>query len=199
MNALRRSTTSALTRRTFLICAALALLTFALYSRALRFPFITYDDRLYVSENPHVLTGLNWSNFVWAFTTWHTGNWHPLTWLSLMLDAQLFGNSASGFHLTNVLLHTANAVLLFLILRQFTGSQWRSAFVAALFALHPVHVESVAWISERKDVLSAFLFLLALGAYGRYARQPTPTRYASVALFFVFGLLAKSIDRKSVV
>jgi len=180
-------------RRTFLICAGLALITFALYWRALHFPFITYDDRLYVSENPHVLGGLNWSNIVWAFTTWHTGNWHPLTWLSLMLDAQLFGKNAGGFRLTNVLLHAANAVLLFLVLHQLTRFEWRSAFAAALFALHPVHVESVAWISERKDVLSAFFFVLVLGAYGRYASHSTLGRYANVVLLFVLGLLAKSM------
>ena len=182
-----------MSRRTFLICAGLALITFALYWRALHFPFITYDDRLYVSENPHVLGGLNWSNIVWAFTTWHTGNWHPLTWLSLMLDAQLFGKNAGGFRLTNVLLHAANAVLLFLVLRQLTRFEWRSAFAAALFALHPVHVESVAWISERKDVLSAFFFVLVLGAYGRYASHSTLGRYANVVLLFVLGLLAKSM------
>ena len=182
-----------MSRRTFLICAGLALITFALYWRALHFPFITYDDRLYVSENPHVLGGLNWSNIVWAFTTWHTGNWHPLTWLSLMLDAQLFGKNAGGFRLTNVLLHAANAVLLFLVLHQLTRFEWRSAFAAALFALHPVHVESVAWISERKDVLSAFFFVLVLGAYGRYASHSTLGRYANVVLLFVLGLLAKSM------
>ena len=216
MRPIAGSTTTRQRRRTWLICAGLALLTLALYWRALHFPFITYDDRLYVSENPHVLGGFKWSNIAWAFTTWHTGNWHPLTWLSLMLDAELFGNSAGGFHLTNVLLHAANAVLLFLVLRGMTGNNravagigdagrdqrsrlqhkgsiWRSAFVAALFAIHPVHVESVAWISERKDALSALFFLLVLGAYGRYAAQSTSGRYASVALLFVLGLLAKSM------
>jgi protein O-mannosyl-transferase len=204
------------------ICAGLAFLTLAVFARAFHYPFITYDDRLYVSENPHVLGGLTWSNVLWAFTTWHTGNWHPLTWLSLIVDAQFFGNNAGGFHLTNVLLHMANSVLLFLVLRQLTAfpcrrlggdagpshppshsfgvagrgaatAEWQSAFVAALFAVHPVHVESVAWISERKDVLSALLFLLALGAYGRYVTQSTTTRYAALMIFFVFGLLAKSM------
>jgi cytochrome c-type biogenesis protein CcmH/NrfG len=179
--------------RAFLIWAGLALLTIGLYWRALHYPFITYDDRLYVSENPHVLSGLAWSNIVWAFTTWHTGNWHPLTWLSLMLDAQLFGKNAGAYHLTNILLHAANAVLLFVVLQQFTKSTWCSAFVAALFAVHPMHVESVAWISERKDVLSALFFVLALGAYGRYAARPSAARYALLTLFFVLGLLAKSM------
>ena len=182
-----------MTRRALLICGSLAVLTFALYWRAAHYPFITYDDRLYVVENRHVLTGLKWSNIAWAFTTWHTGNWHPLTWLSLMLDAQLFGKSAGGFHLTNVLLHTANTLLLFLALRDLTKSEWPSAFVAALFAIHPVHVESVAWISERKDVLSAVFFFLALIAYARYAAQPGRLRYIAVIAPFVLGLLAKSM------
>ena len=176
-----------------MICIGLALLTLALYWRAFHYPFITYDDRLYVSENPHVLGGLKWSNIAWAFTAWHTGNWHPLTWLSLMLDAQLFGNNAGGYHLTNVLLHVANSALVFLVLRQLTNSELCSALAAALFAVHPVHVESVAWISERKDVLSALFFLLALGAYGRYAAEPTARRYAIVTLLFILGLLAKSM------
>jgi hypothetical protein len=193
VGASRRSTSSPLTRRTALICAGLVLLTFALYWRVLQYPFITYDDRLYVSENPHVLGGLTWGNISWAFTTWHTGNWHPLTWLSLMLDAHLFGTNASSFHFTNVLLHAANSVLLFVVLRRLTGVEWQSAFVAALFALHPGHVESVAWISERKDVLSALFFFLALGAYGRYVAEPNATRYGVVATLFVLGLLAKSM------
>ncbi|MFN2541652.1 MAG: hypothetical protein ABR514_05720, partial [Chthoniobacterales bacterium] len=183
-----RSTTTHSPVRTLLICVGLAGLTLALYWRTAHYPFITYDDRLYVSENPHVLGGLTSSNVAWAFTTWHTGNWHPLTWLSLMLDAQLFGKNAGAFHLTNILLHAANAVLLFLVLRLLTPfdcsrravgdadatparsafhrdaatDEWRNTFVAAVFAVHPMHVESVAWISEHKDVLSALFFLLAL-------------------------------------
>jgi tetratricopeptide (TPR) repeat protein len=194
-----RSTTTRALVETLAICLGLVLLTLALFFPAIHFPFITYDDRLYVTENPHVLTGLSWSNLAWAFTTWHTGNWHPLTWLSLMLDAQFFGKNAGGYHFTNVLLHAVNSLLLFLVLRQLTdgpsrtGGIWRSAFVAALFALHPLHVESVAWVSERKDVLSAFFFLLALGAYGRYAVRPITARYLVVALFFILGLLAKSM------
>lgn len=185
-------------RRTFSICLGLVLLTFALFFRVIYFPFITYDDQLYVADNAHVLTGLRWSNIAWAFTTWHTGNWHPLTWVSLMLDAQLFGRNAGGYHFTNVLLHVLNSVLLFLTLRELTGRSrtgdvWRSALVAALFAVHPLHVESVAWVSERKDVLSAFFFLLAIAAYARYAAQPTTARYILVAFFFMVGLLAKSM------
>jgi tetratricopeptide (TPR) repeat protein len=176
-----------------LICLGLALLTLALFFRASGFAFITYDDRLYVTDNPHVLSGLRWSNIAWAFTTWRAGNWHPLTWVSLMLDAELFGKSAGGYHFTNVLLHTANAVLLFLVLQQLTGHVWRSAFVAALFAIHPLHVESVAWVVERKDLLSTLFFLLALGAYRRYLARPSPARYTALILSFLLGLLSKSM------
>jgi tetratricopeptide (TPR) repeat protein len=187
----RTSTPPALS--TLLICVGLVAVTLALFFPAIHFPFITYDDQLYVVDNAHVHTGLQWSNITWAFSTWHTGNWHPLTWFSLMADAQLFGKNAGAYHFTNVLLHAANSVLLFLALGQLTGSQWRSAFVAALFAVHPLHVESVAWISERKDVLSAFLFLLAMAAYGRYVARPSAMRYALVTLLFLLGLLAKSM------
>jgi hypothetical protein len=166
-------------------------LTLSVFARATQFQFITYDDHLYVADNPHVLTGLRWSNIAWAFTTWHTGNWHPLTWLSLMLDAQLFGKSAAAYHTINILLHTANSVLLFFVLLQFTGARLRSAFVAALFAVHPLHIESVAWVSERKDLLSAFFFLLTLALYWRYTARPTAMRYILLVLLFIFGLLAK--------
>ena len=174
-----------------LICAGLGALTLAIFLPAARFEFITYDDPLYVSDNAHVLGGVRWANIQWAFTTWHTGNWHPFTWLSLMVDAQLFGNNVGGYHLTNVVLHAANTVLIFVALRQLTAATWRSAFVAVLFAVHPLHVESVAWVSERKDVLSALFFLLAVIAYARYAAHPTVARYASVGVLFVGGLLAK--------
>ena len=130
-----------------------------------------------------MLGGLSWSNVAWAFTTMHAANWHPLTWLSLMLDIQLFGPRPGALHLVNVLFHAVNAVLLFLILARMTGAQWRSAFVAALFALHPLHVESVAWVAERKDVLSVFFGLLTLWAYLRYTDRPGVPRYAWVVLF----------------
>ena len=180
-------------RSTSLVGAALALLTLAIYLPAFRFPFITYDDPLYVADNPHVLTGLSWDNLRWAFTTWHTGNWHPVTWLSLMLDAQLFGSNAGAYHVVNVVLHAANTVLLFLALIQLIrdANLWPAAVVAALFAVHPLHVESVAWVSERKDLLSAFFFLLALIFYARYAERPSFSRYATVAVLFICGLLAK--------
>ena len=145
-----------------------ALATFALFLPTTRNDFVNYDDPDYVTSNPHVSSGLAWPNVTWAFRTSHASNWHPLTWLSHMLDCQLFGQQPWGHHLVNVLFHTANAVLLFLLLRRMTGALGRSAMVAALFALHPLHVESVAWISERKDVLSTLFFLLTIWAYVRY-------------------------------
>jgi tetratricopeptide (TPR) repeat protein len=150
------------------LCWLLALTTLAVFLPVARQAFVNYDDSDYVSENAHVQSGLKWDNVVWAFTTGHASNWHPLTWLSHMVDAQLFGRQAGPQHLVSVGFHIANTLLLFLLLRRMTGALWRSAFVAALFALHPLHVESVAWASERKDVLSALFFLLTLGAYVRY-------------------------------
>lgn len=145
-------------------------LVLLLFRPVLRCGFVNYDDDIYVTANPHVQQGLTALNFAWSFRTETADNWHPLTWLSLMLDAQWSGRQAFGFHLTNLLFHVANAVLLFLILYQMTGARWRSALVAALFALHPLHVESVAWVAERKDVLSGWFFMLTLLAYARYAR-----------------------------
>ena len=133
--------------------------------------FLNYDDPYYVTANAHVLDGLRWENVVWAFTTFHASNWHPLTWLSHLLDCQWFGQQAAAAHLVNAGFHLANSLLLFLVLKRLTGALWRSALVAALFALHPAHVESVAWIAERKDVLSAFFFLLTLGAYAGYVSR----------------------------
>jgi len=132
----------------------------AVYARVASFEFINFDDPGYVSENPHVLSGLSRDGFVWAFTTTRQANWHPLTWLSPQLDAELFASSPRGFHATNVVLHVANVLLLFFLFARLTGSEWRSALVAGLVALHPLHVESVAWIAERKDVLSTALGLL---------------------------------------
>jgi tetratricopeptide (TPR) repeat protein len=150
------------------ICLLLALATLAVYFPVRDFGFVNYDDPNYFSRNPRVLTGLTWPNVHWAFTSGEYANWHPLTWLSLMLDATLFGTGAAAPHLTNVLLHAANSILLFLLFLQLTAAVWRSAAVAMLFAIHPLHVESVAWISERKDVLSAFFGLLTLLCYARY-------------------------------
>ncbi len=154
-----------------LICLALALGTAALYWPITHHPFIIFDDEQYISANNHVATGLNATNFVWAFTTSEQANWHPVTWLSHQLDCTLFGLNAGGHHFVNLLFHVTNTLLLFVFLRGTTGATWRSAFVAALFAWHPLHVESVAWAAERKDVLSTFFWLLTLLAYARYAEN----------------------------
>jgi Tfp pilus assembly protein PilF len=153
------------------LCAALALTVFLVFGQTLRHEFITYDDDEYFYANPHVQAGLTWSGACWAVRTTFASNWHPLTWLSLMLDQELFGSGPAGPHFTNVLLHAANSVLLFLLFRRLSGAFWRSALVAALFALHPLHVESVAWLAERKDMLSTFFGLLALTMYARYAQK----------------------------
>lgn len=171
--------------------AGLALLTLAAYLPVLANGFIRFDDPLYVTRNAWVKAGLTWDGFVWALTANVASNWHPLTLLSHMLDCELFGMDPLGHHLTSLLLHTASAVLLFEALRRMTGSVWRSAAVAALFALHPTHVESVAWVAERKDVLSGFFWMLTLLAWERYVREPSPKRYAAVALFLAAGLLSK--------
>ena len=155
-------------RRTLLICLLLAAATLAAFWPVIHSDFIHYDDPQYVTLNPHVASGLTWANVKWAFSSGYASNWHPLTWLSHMLDAQLFGLKAGGHHLTNLIFHVLNTLLLFLLLKRMTGALWRSAFVAALFALHPLHVESVAWVAERKDVLSAFFFFLTLLAYAKY-------------------------------
>ena len=176
----------------FLICAALVLVTAAVYWQVSGYGFVNYDDPDYAQKNMHVLRGITSEGFLWAFTdTKTTGNWHPLTWLSLMLDCQLFGPEAKGFHITNVLFHIFNTLLLFIVLMRMTGSLWASAFVAAAFALHPLHVESVAWISERKDVLSTFFWLLTMLAYVCYVERPRLAGYAAIVLFFVLGLMAK--------
>jgi Flp pilus assembly protein TadD len=150
-----------------------------------------WDDAAYVTENPKVLAGLTWSGLQWAFTTFHEANWHPLTWLSHMVDVDLFGLWAGGHHLTNVVLHCAGAVALFLALIRMTGSPGRSLFVAALFAAHPLHVESVAWVSERKDVLCGLFWMLTLWGYAGYAHRPSIGRYALTLFFFVLGLMSK--------
>jgi len=173
------------------ICLLLAGLVMIVYAQVVHFDFIIYDDPNYVQDNPHVNRGFLWSGIVWAFTTFHAANWHPLTWLSLMLDGELYGNYAGGYHWTNVMLHLANTLLLFLVLQRMTGAWWRSGFVAALFAVHPLHVESVAWVAERKDVLSGFFWFLTLGVYVRYVESPSAVRYFLVVVFFVLGLMSK--------
>jgi len=173
------------------VYSVLTLSTLLVFWQVRNFDFANYDDNYYVSENQHVLNGLTQDSIIWAFTTPHVGNWHPLTWLSLMLDCQLFGPNPGPIHLINVLLHLANTLLLFAVLKRITGSLWPSAFVAAAFALHPMHVESVAWITERKDVLSTLFLLLTLAAYVSYVRRRGLVRYLLTVLLFASGLLAK--------
>ena len=165
--------------------------TFVVYAPVLRHGFVEWDDPAYVLENARVRAGLSASGIAWAFTTFALGNWNPLTWLSHMSDVSLFGLAPWGHHLTSLLLHLVNTLLLFAALRRMTSAPWQSLAVAALFALHPLHVESVAWVSERKDVLSSTFWMAALWAYARYAARPAPARYALVALAFGLGLMAK--------
>lgn len=178
-------------RRRWLVCFLLLAASAAVYSPVVDHPFIDWDDPGYVAQNLHVQAGLSWATLAWSFTTTEQANWHPLSWLSHALDCQLFGLNAGEHHLTSVLIHAINAVLLFLLMEKATGAAGRSFLVAALFALHPFNVDSVAWIAERKNVLSTMFFLLTLGAYGWYARRPEPKRYALVTLLFVLGLAAK--------
>ena len=186
------SKSSAANRQKLIFCLLLAATTIAVYSPILTAPFLNYDDALHVTENPHTRAGLTWDTVKWAFRSNETSDWHPITWLSHALDCQLFGLSPVGPHAVNLLLHAANAVLVFLLLQSATGFPWRSLAVAALFALHPINVESVAWISERKDVLSMFFFLLALAAYGAYVRRPGIVRYLLVTLAYAVALMSKA-------
>ena len=187
-----------LTDRSFTICLILAVATFAVYWPVMSFDFVNYDDPDYVTSNPFVRGGITWRGVAWALQTNHADNWHPVTWLSHMLDVEIFGPSAGAAHFVNLLLHAANVLLLFLVLKQLSGAVWRSAFVAAFFALHPLHVESVTWISERKDVLSSFFGLLALRAYVLHAKKAqtikifAPFRPYWAALFlFALSLMSK--------
>ncbi|MGD0253364.1 MAG: tetratricopeptide repeat protein [Verrucomicrobiota bacterium] len=162
------------------------------FGQTLGHEFVNYDDDQYVYKNPQIIHGLNLKGIEWAFTHSVASNWHPLTMMSHMLDCQFYGLHAGGHHLTNLLLHAATAILLFLVLREMTGALWRSAFVAAVFAIHPLRVESVAWVSERKDVLSGLFFMLTLGAYVRYVRKPPSLgRYLTVMFLFALGLMCK--------
>jgi tetratricopeptide (TPR) repeat protein len=176
-----------------LVCAALAVVTLLLYSRTFSYPFTHFDDPDYVTQNSHVPSGLTLDNVRWAFRTFECGNWHPLTWLSLFLDQEVYSGKPGGFHATNVLLHTASTLLLFLVLSRMTGCLWRSAFVAGLFALHPLNVEPVAWVAERKGVLSTFFWMLTLAAYCYYVRRPSVGRYLLVVASLVLGLMAKPL------
>ncbi len=169
----------------------LVVLTWAVFGQTAHHQFINYDDPLYVLDNAHVRAGLTWPGIVWAFTHVHSQNWHPLTTISHMLDCQLFGLHPGAHHAVNVLWHSIVAVMLFVFLRRATGSLWRSAFVAAIFAVHPLRVESVAWIAERKDVLSGVFFVLTLVAYVAYTRKQTLGRYVTMSILFACGLMSK--------
>jgi len=179
------------TKLTVVSCLLLSLATLAVYGRVRSNPFVAFDDETYITRNLHVQAGVTWKTVTWALSSTEQSNWHPLTWLSHALDCQLYGLNPAGHHLTSVLIHTLNVLLLFLLLLRVTGSRGRSLMVAALFALHPLNVESVAWIAERKNVLSTLFFLSALGAYGWYAAKPAIKRYAVVAVLFALGLAAK--------
>ncbi len=174
-----------------LVCAALVLLVVFGYFRAGQLGFTEFDDPDYVSRNAHVQAGLTWSGVTWALTTGCSSNWHPLTWISHMVDCQTFGLDSGADHIVNVGFHALNAILLFLLLSSITGSMWRSAFVAALFAAHPLNVENVAWIAERKSLLSTVFWLLTMRAYFRYRAKPGVGRYALVVVLFALGLMAK--------
>ena len=177
--------------RSYLLGLLLIVLTVALYYPVRTHPYVNYDDTVYVTDNVHVQNGLTWDTVTWAFTTDDAGNWHPLTWLSHALDVEMYDLTPGGHHQTSMLLHALNAALLFWVLLQATGYAGRSFMVAALFAVHPVNVESVVWIAERKTVLSMTFFLLALGAWRWYAAKPHALRYAGVAGLFALGLMAK--------
>jgi hypothetical protein len=180
------------------ICLGLAAGTFLLYWPITHDSFTNFDDDGYITGNPHVKAGLHWSGIVWAFKAGYAANWHPLTWISHMADVQFFGLDPAGHHLMNLLFHTANTLLLFILLNNLTGAMWRSAFVAALFAWHPLHVESVAWAAERKDVLSAFFWMLTLMAYDYYVKARSlshrglaAANYILALFLFACGLMSK--------
>lgn len=172
-------------------CLLLVISSFWVYWPVTTHSFLNYDDQEYVTENTNVQSGLSLQNVVWSLTAIHSANWHPLTWISHMLDVQLFGLDPGMHHLTNLILHVLNTLLLFFVLGKMTGELWPSFLVAALFALHPLHVESVAWVAERKDVLSTFFWMATLLSYYRYSNSPNLLRYLLVLLFFILGLTAK--------
>ena len=185
------SASRTLNKQPLLFALALVLITLALYSPVRHHPFVNYDDGIYVTNNDHVKSGFHRETIKWAMTSYDAANWHPVTWLSHMLDYQLFKDNAAGHHDVNLLLHAVNVALLFWVLMRATGREGPSLMVAALFALHPINVETVVWIAERKNLLSMMFFLLALGAWGWYARQPHWSRYLVVAFLFALGLMSK--------
>jgi tetratricopeptide (TPR) repeat protein len=174
-----------------LICFFLILITICIYSQVKDHSFIEYDDDRYVTENINVQKGLTKNSIIWAFKSTIVSNWHPFTWLSHMLDAKIYGLKSGGHHVSNVLFHILNSILLFIVFRRMTGNVWQSGFVAALFALHPLHVESVAWIAERKDVLSTFFWVLTMCSYALYAERSKRSMYLLSLLFFMLGLMSK--------
>lgn len=179
-----------------LICLALAFGVLLCYRPVCYFGYVNLDDPIYVYQNPTVQKGLSWAGVKWSFTSVKDGNWAPLVWLSHMADCEIYGIKAGGHHVTNVLLHCASALLLFLVLKEMTGAIWRSGFVAAIFAWHPLHVESVAWIAERKDVLSALFWLLTMWAFVRFTKAEKTKRkkyYIWALVFFALGLMSKSM------
>jgi 4-amino-4-deoxy-L-arabinose transferase-like glycosyltransferase len=178
-------------RREWLVCAGLALGIAAIYAPVTTHGFVNWDDPEYVTNNPMVRRGMTLAGLWWAFTTTHAANWHPVTWLSHMVDVQLFGLQAGWHHIVSVLLHITSSVLLFGWLRRTTGAVGRSAVVAALFAVHPTHVESVAWVAERKDTLSTVFLMVSLWTYTEYVRRPSRWRYLAVFVSVALGLMAK--------
>jgi protein O-mannosyl-transferase len=179
--------------RTLLICIVLAAATFVAFEGVRSNDFVHYDDDKYITSNEYVQKGLSLESIKWAFTTWHQGNWHPLTWVSHLIDVSVFGMKPAGHHLVSVGFHIASVILLFLILKKMTGAIWPSAFVAAVFGLHPLGAESVAWVAERKNVLSNFFAFLTIGAYLWYTQKPGWRRYVMIAVCFAAGLLSKSM------
>jgi tetratricopeptide (TPR) repeat protein len=178
-------------KRKILLAAGLLAATLIAYQSLKENQFVSYDDEPYITENYRVRAGLSWKNVAWAFTSTEAANWHPLTWLSHMADCSVYGLNPAGHHWTSLLIHLANVVILFLLLERLTRALWRSAFVAALFAVHPINVESVAWAAERKNLLCTLFWLLAIWAYAWYAAKPQWRRYLAVAAFFILGLLSK--------
>jgi protein O-mannosyl-transferase len=180
-------------KQKLIVYIVLILAILAVFWQVNQYDFVNLDDQIYVTENDHIQSGITWQGFRWAFGTTYAEFWHPLTWLSLMLDNQLHGLNAGGYHLTNLILHIMSTLLLFWLFNRMTGALWRSAFVAVLFALHPLHVESVAWIAERKDVLSTFFWMLTLCLYVYYTEKPVIKRYLPVLFGFACGLMSKSM------
>src|ERR1700690_3965051 len=180
-----------LRQKQILLGVPLMIFTLLLYSSVRHHEFLDFDDAQYVTKNIHVTTGLNLNNIRWAFTSVYAANWHPLTWMSHMTDCQLFGLNSGAQHMINAALHAANVLLLFWLLQKATGAVWRSFFVAAIFAVHPLNVETVAWLAQRKSLLSAFFSLFTIGVYGWYVRRPDWKKYLGVVFTFSLALMSK--------